>query len=86
MGKSPKILKEASDKNVREAGYYKNDELPKIDDNFVKIWKNNRTLNEFRRENLNECVACSYLFAGSVKSQDPYGLQAYIEYCKSKIL
>ncbi|KKR07307.1 MAG: hypothetical protein UT32_C0013G0026 [Parcubacteria group bacterium GW2011_GWC2_39_14] len=67
---------------LNEAGYYKNkkDKLPKIDNNFVKTWQNNKVFQQFRKENLNECIACSYLFAGSTKSQDPYGLKSYIKY------
>jgi len=66
------------------AGYYKPEQLPKFNKNFVKIWQKNAAFNKFRKENLAECIACAFLFTGSVKNQDPYSLRSYLKYCKKR--
>jgi len=69
---------------LNEAGYYNHVDLPIVDDNFMAVWQNNQIFKDFRKENLNECIACAYLFADSVKNLDPYGLNSYIKYCKNQ--
>jgi len=69
---------------LREIGYYNREKLPKFDKNFLKTWENNYYFKKFRRGNLYECQACSYIFSGSVKGKDPYGIKAFLEYKRNK--
>ncbi len=67
-----------------EADYYKKEDLPLFDKNFVKNWRENETFINFRKQGLAECQACAYLFNGEVYSKDPYGISAFIKYYNTK--
>jgi len=69
---------------LEEIGYYKSDRLPEFNENFLETWKNNYYFKKFRQGNLDECQACAYIFSGSVKGKDPYGIGAFLEYKKRK--
>jgi len=56
--------------------------LPEFDQNFLNSWKNNYYFKKFREGNLQECQACSYIFSGSIKGRDPYGIGAFLKYRK----
>ncbi|MDD4376316.1 MAG: radical SAM protein [Clostridia bacterium] len=60
-----------------EIGYYKIDDLPDFDENYINEWANGRIFNEFRNNGLKNCQARSLIFSGDVKGYDPYGLEAY---------
>lgn len=67
-----------------EAGYYKGKKLPIFDKDFKKKWENNYWFKDFRRGNLKECQACSYIFSGSRDKINPYGLISFKKYIKSE--
>jgi len=48
----------------------------------LNSWKNNYYFKKFREGNLQECQACSYIFSGSIKGRDPYGIGAFLKYRK----
>ncbi len=62
------------------AGYYKEEELPIFDDNFLKTWRDNKIFDSFRKNGLKECQARSYIFSGNIKGYDPYGITAFFNY------
>lgn len=62
------------------AGYYKENELPFFDDDFVEKWRNHHTFVSFRNNGLRECQARSFIFSGDVKGHDPYGISAFLKY------
>ena len=62
------------------AGYYKDDELPFFDDNFMETWRNHETFARFRQNGLKECQARSFIFSEDVHGRDPYGITAFREY------
>lgn len=68
---------------LADIGYYDKAELPKFDENFLINFKNNYYFKKFRRGNLQECQACSYIFSGDIKGKDPYGISAFLEYKKA---
>ncbi|MGP1608449.1 MAG: radical SAM protein [Clostridium sp.] len=67
-----------------EAGYYNEKDLPDFDKNFLKNWKNSKIFKEFRNNGQKECQVRSLIFSGDVKGYDPYGIEAYKIYKKSK--
>lgn len=60
-----------------EAGYYKIDDLPDFDENYIEQWHNGKIFNEFRNNGLKNCQARSLIFSGNVKGNDPYSLEMY---------
>lgn len=66
-----------------EIGFYNRKKLPKFNKRFLDKWKNDNIFNQFRRNNLKECQACSYIFSGDVNGRDPYGISAFLNYRKS---
>lgn len=62
---------------LSEIGYYKESEMPSFDKNFVKSWQSNNYFKKFRRGNLKECQACSYIFTGDTSGESPYGIEAF---------
>ena len=62
------------------SGYYKGDELPLFDENFVETWRNHPVFTEFRRNGLHGCQARSHIFCGDVTKPDPYGEEAFVAY------
>jgi len=66
---------------LNEVGYYKKN-LPVFSENFKKEWKSNVWFKKFRKGNLKECQACSYIFAGDIKKRNPYGLLEFKQYLK----
>ena len=69
---------------LQSAGYYDEIFLPKFEENFIDIWKNNRHFQDFRKGNLRECRARSYIFNRNIKRNDPYGITAFLRYQKAK--
>jgi len=69
---------------LEEMGYYRTEKLPKFDEKFLNTWKNNYYFKKFRQGNLQECQACSYIFGGSLKEKDPYGIRAFLNYRRKK--
>lgn len=67
---------------LSEIGYYNNKKLPKFNKDFLKEWKTNKYFEEFRKGNLKECQACSYIFKGDLKKKSPYGISAFKKYMK----
>jgi MoaA/NifB/PqqE/SkfB family radical SAM enzyme len=70
---------------LQTAGYYNNKKLPKFDENFIDTWKNNQYFQKFRKGNLKECQARSYIFSRNINGEDPYGINAFKRYQRSKI-
>lgn len=68
---------------LSEIGYYDKKKLPVFDKNFLKSWQTNRYFKEFRKGNLRECQACSYIFRNDVSKKSPYGISAFKNYIKS---
>lgn len=66
-----------------DVGYYKNKKLPIFDKNFKDKWKNNYWFKKFRKGNLKECQACSYIFSGDINKVNPYSLTAFKRYLKN---
>lgn len=66
--------------SLQAAAYYDKIKLPQFNENFIKTWKDNRYFKEFRKGNLKECQARSYIFNKSVTAKDPYGVSAFLEY------
>lgn len=62
------------------SGYYKENELPEFDQDFVETWKNHSVFTEFRRNGLRGCQARSHIFCGDVTKPDPYGEEAFLAY------
>jgi len=62
------------------AGYYKEEELPFFDENFLEIWKNHETFVRFRENGFRECQARAYTFSNNVQGYDPYGVNAFKEF------
>ena len=69
---------------LRLAGFYQNVLLPKFNKFFLDTWHNNRYFREFRRRNLRECQACSYIFSKNINKSNPYGLTAFKKWAKHK--
>lgn len=63
------------------SGYYKENELPEFNHDFVETWKNHPVFTEFRRNGLRGCQARSHIFCGDVTKPDPYGEEAFLDYC-----
>ena len=67
-----------------EAGYYKNEELPVFDDNFLETWQNHDIFARFRKNGFNECQARSFIFSNDVRGHDPYGINAFRKYWRER--
>jgi len=67
------------------AGYYRDDELPFFDGNFIENWRNHETFVRFRKNGLRECQARSFIFSKDVNGRDPYGITAFKEYRQKNI-
>lgn len=67
-----------------EADFYKKENLPILDKDFVKKWQGDQIFIEFRKRGLSECQACAYLFSGDICGKDPYGLIAFKEHLNSQ--
>ena len=65
-----------------ESGYYDNVELPEFNDNYLETWHGHKVFQNFRNGNMLECQARAFIFSGDVNGYDPYGIQAFREYCK----
>lgn len=65
---------------LQDVEYYDKTELPKFDKDFVNTWKTNEHFQAFRKGNLRECQARSYIFNKSLKKEDPYGVDAFKKY------
>jgi len=70
---------------LQTAGYYNKIRLPKFDENFIDTWKNNHYFQKFRKGNLQECQARSYIFSKNIRGEDPYGINAFRRYQKANI-
>lgn len=64
----------------QDAGYYDKIKLPKFDEDFVNTWETNEHFQAFRKGNLCECQARSYIFNKSLKKEDPYGVDDFKKY------
>ncbi|MFH1392608.1 MAG: hypothetical protein ABIG90_02955 [bacterium] len=60
-----------------EAGYYRGEELPFFDENFLETWRNHEMFMKFRENGFRECQARSYIFSKDIKGYDPYGINAF---------
>lgn len=69
---------------LQTAGYYNKIKLPKFDENFINTWKNNHWLQRFRKGNLQECQVRSLIFSKDINGKDPYGINAFKKYQKTK--
>lgn len=69
---------------LEEIGFYKSEDLPLFGKNFLDNWKNNKYFKEFRKRNMTECQACSYIFKGNINQKSPYGISAFKDYQKSR--
>lgn len=67
---------------IFETDYYDNIEMPFINQDFAKTWQEHEIFKSFRKGDLKECQACSYLFSGDLAGFDPYGLKAFKKYVK----
>jgi MoaA/NifB/PqqE/SkfB family radical SAM enzyme len=68
---------------LSEIGYYDDKELPEFSKDFLREWRGNKYFKEFRRGNMRECQACSYIFEGNLNKKSPYGISAFKKYMKS---
>ncbi|MCL0080275.1 radical SAM protein [Dehalococcoidia bacterium] len=65
---------------LQDIGYYDRKKLPKFHENFVNTWRMNRHFRDFRKGNLRECPARSYICHRNLKEPDPYGVDAFKAY------
>lgn len=65
------------------AGYYKNQELPVFDENFVQKWQNHSIFKNFRKNNIKECQARALIFSGDICGKDPYGISEFRQFQKN---
>jgi MoaA/NifB/PqqE/SkfB family radical SAM enzyme len=70
--------------SLKAAGYYKDDELPLFDSDFMETWRNHEAFSRFRQNGLRECQARSFIFNQDVHGRDPYGIDAFREYWHNK--
>lgn len=59
------------------AGYYKDEDFPKFNRKFLSIWRNHKIFSSFRKNDLRQCPARSFIFNKNIKSEDPYGITAF---------
>ncbi|MDD3735463.1 MAG: radical SAM protein [Candidatus Pacebacteria bacterium] len=69
---------------LSEIRYYDEAKLPRFNKDFLKIWRTDKYFNKFRKGNLKECQACSYIFKGNTKENNPYGVSAMKRYLKTQ--
>jgi MoaA/NifB/PqqE/SkfB family radical SAM enzyme len=69
-----------------EINYYDETKLPDFNKDFLKEWKENDIFKKFREINLRECQACSYIFKGDIRGEDPYGLRAFRKHKSIKMI
>lgn len=60
--------------------------IPEFDEDFLTKWKQNTCFKDFRKGNFYNCQASSYIFNKNIREKDPYSLDSYIKYQKSKTL
>ncbi|HSA08431.1 MAG TPA: PqqD family peptide modification chaperone [Candidatus Moranbacteria bacterium] len=70
--------------SLKAAGYYREEELPLFDDNFMETWRSHKAFSNFRQNGLRECQARSFIFNRDVHGRDPYGINAFREYWYNK--
>lgn len=67
------------------AGYYKEQELPIFDADFVQKWQKHSIFKSFREKNIQECQARAMIFSGDAYGYDPYGISAFRKFQESTL-
>ena len=57
--------------------FYKGNEMPYFDKNFLDNWQNHSTFVDFRNRGLRECQAMAHIFSGRPDGYDPYGIKEF---------
>lgn len=67
---------------LSEISYYNEGKLPAFNKDFLETWRNNKYFKEFRKGNMRECQACSYIFMEDTNKRSPYGISSFKKYTK----